>query len=50
MLRSPGKLPVNILDLQISNSAGQEQSEPDGNFYDVLVGLSLPSVYDALQP
>ena len=48
MLRSPGKLPVNILDLQIANSVGQEQPGLNGNSYDALVGLSLPFSYDAL--
>ena len=48
MLRSAAKLPLNILDLQISNSAGQEQLGLNGSFYDVLVGQSFPSVYDAL--
>ena len=48
MLRSPGKLPVNILDLEMSDPAGQEQSGLNGSYFDVLVGQSLPSVYDGL--
>ena len=47
MLCSPGKWPVNILDLEMSNRAGQEQSGPNGRYFDVLV-QSLPSVYDGL--